>query len=199
MYIYGLFDVAEPDRIRYVGKTIATLRKRMTGHWGAARHNGYSRPIGKWLQKRSPSEVGIVEICRAENLQDLDLLEIEQIAFYRSKGMADLNILDGGGGGTGFKHSEEYKAKLSVARTGMKFSSESKKKMSDSAKEKFAQNPELGKLHGQKVAKLSEKDVTEIRSRFQSGESRFSIAEDYPVSPGNIWMIVSRKTWKHLP
>ncbi len=47
-------------------------------------------------------------------------------------------------------------------------------------------------------AKLSEVEVREIRARYDSGESRSSIARDYPVGYMAIWQITSKKKWKHI-
>jgi uncharacterized protein (DUF433 family) len=46
--------------------------------------------------------------------------------------------------------------------------------------------------------KLTKNDVLEIRRRAESGESRKSIAKDYPVGVGAINRIVTRRTWKSV-
>lgn len=46
--------------------------------------------------------------------------------------------------------------------------------------------------------KLTRDQVVEIRSRYASGESTLSISKQCGVSNGNIWFIVTGKTWKHL-
>lgn len=47
-------------------------------------------------------------------------------------------------------------------------------------------------------AKLTEKDVLEIRRRAASGETQISIAKNFPVSHKRISKIVRRETWKHI-
>lgn len=47
-------------------------------------------------------------------------------------------------------------------------------------------------------AKITEKEVIEIRERARNGENSSSITNDYPVSPRNIRFIIQRKTWKHI-
>lgn len=47
-------------------------------------------------------------------------------------------------------------------------------------------------------AKLTEKQVVEIRSRIKSGTSCQSLSEIYKVSRSNISFIVQGKTWRHL-
>ena len=47
-------------------------------------------------------------------------------------------------------------------------------------------------------AKLTEKEVIEIRRRCGSGESQTSLASEYEVSPSTINGIIKRKSWKHV-
>ena len=47
-------------------------------------------------------------------------------------------------------------------------------------------------------AKLTEDQVREILLRAACGESHEKLAGDFIVSPGNIWYIVTGKSWKHL-
>lgn len=47
------------------------------------------------------------------------------------------------------------------------------------------------------MAKLSEKDVRDIRMRIRDGESNTSIAADYPVTHGTICSIRKGKSWSH--
>lgn len=44
-------------------------------------------------------------------------------------------------------------------------------------------------------AKLTWADVDHIRARFLKGETKASIARDYGVSPENVYMIVTGRTW----
>lgn len=47
-------------------------------------------------------------------------------------------------------------------------------------------------------AKLTESDVTDIRSRAASGDFQRDIAASMGVSQSNVSLIVSRKTWSHV-
>lgn len=52
---------------------------------------------------------------------------------------------------------------------------------------------------GHYLAKLTEVDVLEIRERYMAGDGTAEmIAEDYPVTPGNVVQILSGRTWKHV-
>lgn len=49
----------------------------------------------------------------------------------------------------------------------------------------------------QRAAKISERDVAIIVSRFDGGERRVAIAADYGISPVTISMIIQGKAWRH--
>jgi len=49
------------------------------------------------------------------------------------------------------------------------------------------------------LAKLTEMEVAEIRSRVRSGENRKIVALDYPVGKGTINEVVRGHTWKKVP
>jgi hypothetical protein len=47
-------------------------------------------------------------------------------------------------------------------------------------------------------AKLTERDVMEIKARALRGEKTRALADYYGVSFGNVWMILTGKTWTHV-
>jgi hypothetical protein len=47
------------------------------------------------------------------------------------------------------------------------------------------------------MAKLTEKDVSQIRQRHAAGEKQRMLADDFCVSKATISMIVNRKRWSH--
>lgn len=51
---------------------------------------------------------------------------------------------------------------------------------------------------GHRRAKLTEDDVRAIRLRTDAGETRASIADDYPVTPDVIAKIARRELWTHV-
>lgn len=46
--------------------------------------------------------------------------------------------------------------------------------------------------------KLTEPQVIEIRAKFDAGSSINDLGKEFGVTPGNIWFIGKRKSWKHL-
>lgn len=47
-------------------------------------------------------------------------------------------------------------------------------------------------------AKLTEKDVLEIRKRVAAGEQHLAVARSYHVNPSTVWKIVRRLAWTHI-
>jgi hypothetical protein len=54
-----------------------------------------------------------------------------------------------------------------------------------------------GESHGR--AKLTEKDVQSIRTKFATGNyTKRALANEYSISADNVRAIVTRQTWKHV-
>lgn len=117
--IYGVYDLREPDRCRYIGQTVQRLPVRAGQHWCEA-ERGNKRPILCWLRSRNDRKTDVVfrELDSVVGYDNLDLLEIEWISLMRSEGQADLNLADGGGGSKGYKVTEERRAAMSIAAQG---------------------------------------------------------------------------------
>lgn len=88
----------------------------------------------------------------------------------------------------GRPHTEEEKRHLSEVLTGRHISSEQKQKLR-----------ELNSGENSIIAKLTKRDVVEIRYRFLSGDRQIDIAKDYPVTPQTIYDIVHNRRWKSVP
>ena len=118
--ITKIYVLTEPDgQIRYVGKTIQPLHKRLYKHLSEARNNGNTHRE-RWIRKlfrggHLPSIQIIGEIdgdgCREE---------IAWIAYFKAEGVQLVNSTLGGDGTLGHKKtiSEETRKKLSLALMG---------------------------------------------------------------------------------
>lgn len=51
----------------------------------------------------------------------------------------------------------------------------------------------------QPKAKLTDLKVTEIRARWQRGETQVHLANAFSVTPHLVWRIVHGRSWKHVP
>lgn len=110
-YIYGLVDPRD-GRVRYVGKA-NNPRVRLRAHI-QYRNNGHNPRKGKWIDALlkigiSPS---LVFLERVESHQ-WQSAEKFQIAFFRERGLADLNIHKGGDGSHSDMYSDDARRRLS--------------------------------------------------------------------------------------
>lgn len=123
-----------------------------------------------------------------------------------------LNLTDGGEGSSGHIQSEETKKKRSISMKkavveGRTFTKEHRAKigigrkgipMKQNVKEalRIANQNCIGSKHHR--AKLSEKDVLEIISRRNNGESGRALAKHFHVSESSISMIFHKKNWSYM-
>lgn len=133
--IYGLVDPIIKD-IRYVGKTQHTPAYRLKTHMQEARRGKSQLPIYRWIrklesQKLEPSIILIAKVshCFWEKAEQICIAYMRDIV--RTK---NLNISDGGEGGTGVKQSEETKLKKSLKLKGRYFSPEHRARISKAGK-----------------------------------------------------------------
>lgn len=133
-------DIGEP---RYVGKTIKTLETRLKNHLATTKK--YKSYKNNWINKvgKNQIEINLIEICDNINSNER---EIYWISYFKYLGFKLTNCTDGGDGGTGKKHSEEtkqkisntkknnitddYRKKLSECHKGIRMSAKSKDKLS---------------------------------------------------------------------
>lgn len=98
MHCYGI-KIKSDCRIRYVGMTSKTLETRFHQHKLAAEKGTRSR-LYNWMRKHANDDIEIIELETANSKHELGELEKFLIESYRSIGQADMNMTDGGTGGT---------------------------------------------------------------------------------------------------
>lgn len=168
--VYTVTHPKDPGRIRYVGKTINTLRRRENGHWSDANRRRSNSRFQNWLIKYRDDREDILfsEYSKHYSKGDLDQAEIRLISELRALGQADLNITAGGDGGFGLPWSEESRAKLSDTLSG----------------------------EGAWKALLTWEDVANIRERYTSGDVLGEIVKDYPLTKSSMSKVLRNDTWK---
>lgn len=120
MIVYGLTDSSAPGVIRYVGKTVQPLRKRVAAH--VSRAVGQPRDSHKdhWIRSvlRAGHQVEGVVIAWASTDDEAYRLEHHYITQLRSLGFRLTNGSDYGRGFQGYTHTADAKQKVSAAHKG---------------------------------------------------------------------------------
>lgn len=152
--IYTLSDARTPNNIRYVGKTIQTLKRRLQGHICAAKRvikynivHGYCQ---NWILKvlKENSTIIIEEldsITIEDNSNEWELLEQYWICQLKIWGFNLTNISKGGGGPLEYHPTKEAIEKRASKIKGISRDEETKRKISESHKGK--NKSDLHKLH----------------------------------------------------
>jgi hypothetical protein len=137
--IYGLID-PETKEVRYVGKTVSPLHKRLSSHYNDKSISYKTHWINSLKEKKLKPIIKILEVCNEDNWQER---EKYWISHYRAVSRLT-NYLDGGQGQQkGYKHTDEAKEKIRLAAIknlkgrfykGQRFSDETNKKRADANK-----------------------------------------------------------------
>ncbi len=111
--VYGLYHPLTRE-LRYIGQTVGTPSRRLSGHLCDARYRGRARHLLHWvrslLQEGLKPEIRI--LVPADSQEELDVLKMKFIADARGNGARLTNQADGGGGTSGRRMSEAHRAKL---------------------------------------------------------------------------------------
>ncbi len=158
-FIYGLTDPT--GAIRYVGFTSRTLDRRLVKHLqDAQRQSKKNRHVYTWirslLRNGHTPEIVLLDECEGNGAEE----ERMWIKYGRECGWRLTNHTDGGEGTTGFRFSEEAKARLRVIRL-QQYTPELRKKLSEAAKRRGSNVPTAtrrlaatGKKHTEETRKL---------------------------------------------
>ena len=201
--VYGLRCSCHPNPYRYVGKTLADPRRRMSSHKYNARR-GLDLPLYKWMRKHGLDNILCEVIERESDPERLLLAEIAAIDRYATH-VTDggLNCTRGGDGSLGWKQTRESIDKANAARaktrgyTGRK-PRKPKPRMDPSERRAsiLASRPR-GERNG--MSKLTHKDAIEIKECLWDGENQQQIADRFGVSEGTISSINCNRTWASAP
>lgn len=91
--IYCLWSTRSPFTIRYIGKTVSTLAKRLQGHKDSAKRNNYK--AANWIKKEYKDGFA-VKISLLEECYNWDKREKYWIKYYKNCGNNLCNIQEGG-------------------------------------------------------------------------------------------------------
>ncbi len=139
---YKIYSLIDPitNEIRYVGKTVSPLYKRLSSHYRDKKKSYKTNWINTLRNKGLKPLIKLIEICKSDNWEER---EKHWISYYR-KVYSLTNYLDGGQGQQkGYKHTDEAKEKIRLASIkntkgkfykGQNFTDETNKKRSESNK-----------------------------------------------------------------
>lgn len=208
-YVYGLHD-PRTGQLRYVGKS-DNPRGRLTEHMREVRNTHRCN----WVQ--SLKSVGLKPILTIIDAtppgSDWAWMERVYIASGRRAGLPLTNIADGGEGTRGIpaetlrrmaearrgtKQSEETKAKRSAALKGRSFHTDLwRRRIREAAAARVATREQRDGCRD-RMQKLADDQVREIRRRVTAGERRALLAEEFGVNTGTISNVVTRRTYGHV-
>ena len=155
-FIYALCD-PDTEEVRYIGKSNST-RRRYSDHINECRTNRKSHKIS-WIKSLlSKNKKPLMKILDEVPENDWKLWEIHYIELYRSKGASLTNLTKGGQGGSGYKHTEECKQRMSKSKKGLKLSDEHKNSISEAVKKKAKETPNYNRS-GNNLKQPLDKDL----------------------------------------
>jgi group I intron endonuclease len=167
---------------RYIGQTIRPKEQRWQRHLNDAQNKSIPFALHKSIRKHGPGAFKVEQLTTCDESQ-LDWLEQFFIWLYDTQNRKHgYNMTEGGGGRRGHKVSEASRRKLSEARTGIKFSEEHCRKISQShigkARPPFSEDTRLkmSKAQSNRSPEHRAKIRANALKRWQNPEHRAKVA-----------------------
>lgn len=171
-----IYVLKHPDtlEVRYVGKTVRSLSRRLGNHIANAKGNKHNKHLSNWiiniLNKNKRPIIELLEECDYSVWQEREQYWISQFPNL-------INLTKGGDGCLGFIQDESTKEKLRIAMTGRKHTEEFKQNMSLRLKGKplsEEHKANIGKANsGRKATEATKQKLSESHKGIkQSEESR---------------------------
>ena len=102
----------------YIGQTVGSLKKRKRKHISCSLNNSDDLYFHNAIKKYGVGSFEWAVLDECNTVDDLAKLETHYIKFYGTFGEGYNLTCGGDGGSLGFKHSEESKLKMSLAKKG---------------------------------------------------------------------------------
>lgn len=188
--VYGLYCVCGCDpyeTVKYVGQASMGARDRFNKHRYSAK-NGASWPVTRWMRKHG---VDNIRYRVLETVDDGDALDEAEARWIVDLGTliddGGYNIMPGGNGVRGYKHSPWAKSRLPHET-----SQETRDKISATL---------TGKFVGENASnvKATREQAEEVIRRYWAGETRKAIAAKMGLRFSTVTGICSGDAWKYLP
>jgi len=187
-WIYGLYCTCHPEEgVRYVGRTIRPVRKRLVQHKGQAKR-GSEYPVHRWMRTHGEENVFAQTPAQTDDYQNLSEMEGRWIENMAQSGSSLLNMASIEDGKLLYRHSPETRAKISAGQLGKKIP----QSVIDFRREAFS-----GEGNG--MSKLTLDEVLEICTLIWESVPGVDIAAIYGVRPSVITRIAHGQRWANVP
>lgn len=209
--IYGLSCQCHPERgVRYVGQTFQSPPGiRLVQHFSDANTKRSTLPVHYWIRRHGAENIEMQILESNVSLDRIYEAEAQWISFCGTiRESGGLNLLPGGRGVFGWKHSDETRGKMSQSRMGHAVSQETKAKLSQANAGRSHHTDEQRRASSERMkrkfgeshyrVKLKESEVEEIITLIWESFSNQEIADIYGVTRQAIHFIRTGKNWKHL-
>ena len=166
-----IYVLKHPDtlEIRYVGKTVRSLSRRLGNHIANAKGNKHNKHLSNWimsiLKERKRPIIELIEECDNSVWEEREKYWISQ---YNNL----INLTEGGDGCIGFIHNSETINKLRLINLGRKHTEEFKKAMS-----KRLKGISHSKEHSAKIAKANTGKKASEETKKRLSESHKGIVQ----------------------
>lgn len=166
-----IYVLKHPDtlEIRYVGKTVRSLNRRLGNHIANAKGNKHNKHLSNWimsiLKERKRPIIELIEECDNSVWEEREKYWISQ---YNNL----INLTEGGDGCIGFIHNSETINKLRLINLGRKHTEEFKKAMS-----KRLKGISHSKEHSAKIAKANTGKKASEETKKRLSESHKGIVQ----------------------
>lgn len=218
--VYGLYCTCQ-SRVRYVGKTVGPLHRRVNTHLWEAK-TGKMRPVHKWIRKHGTENIRSKVLFWSRDNSELcaeEIRLIRELHTHISEG--GLNVTKGGEGSLGvtsMRGEKNAAAKLTydqvVEIKKLIWSGIATRNISRDLGVSFrsVQNIALDqtwesvpwpegepKPRPKGKTSLTVADVTEIKQRISSGESYHEISQEFPISRFELSALRRNRCWTQVP
>ena len=166
-----IYVLKHPDtlEVRYVGKTVRSLSRRLGNHIANAKGNKHNKHLSNWILKiLSENKRPIIELleeCEHSVWQEREKYWISQFGNL-------INLTIGGDGCEGFIHNQETIEKLRGVNKGRKHTEEFKEKMSLRLKGK-----PLTEEHKANIGKSNKGRKASLETKLKLSESHKGIIQ----------------------
>jgi predicted GIY-YIG superfamily endonuclease len=181
-HAYGLVDPRNND-LKYIGETY-DIKRRLSAHL----YSKSNKDKVNWIKELKDLGLQpVIIILETYDTEDEALkAEVELIAYYRYIGCDLTNQKKGGyGGGTGSKHSQDAKDKMSATRMGHDVSIETREKLRIASTGRIF--PKTARDNMSKAQRLLDDDtVSKVCVEYISGSTMKKLGDKYGCSWGAI-------------